>query len=157
MLKIYKNLNDLPQNSRVWVFPSTREFTQNEAEQIQAQLDVFLFQWAAHGADLCASGHILFNRFIIVMLDESRVSASGCSIDSLIHFTQKIEQEYSTSFTDRMNVNLFVNNEIKDVHLNNLSDTNIQTLFFNHLVNTKSDFEENWITPVRNSWLERFV
>lgn len=158
MLKSYKNLNNLPQDARVWVFPSSREFSDEEVEQIQAQLDVFLFQWAAHGADLNAFGHILFNRFIIVMLDESKVGASGCSIDSLNHFTQKIEKDYNVSFTDRMNITYQYESNFRDININDIQGKfNLDTIFFNHLVNTKSDFENSWLTSVRNSWLERFI
>ena len=158
MLKTYKDLNKLPQDARVWVFPSTRIFLKVEIEQIQAQLDVFLFQWAAHGADLTASSHILFDRFIVVMLDETKVGASGCSIDSLTHFTQKIEKEYNTSFTNRMNVSYLENEDVKDVHLNSAKELiNSEIIFFNHLVSNKTEFEKSWLTPVRNSWLERFI
>ena len=157
MLKTFKNLNDLPQFARVWVFPSSRAFSDPEVEQIQAQLNIFLFQWAAHGSDLSASGHILFNRFIVIMLDESKVGASGCSIDTLTHFTQKIEKELGVSFTDRMTITYQDGDNFKDTHLNDVSSLSEDTLFFNHLVNTKADFENSWLTPVRNSWLERFI
>lgn len=158
MLKTYKNLNDLPSSSRVWVFPSTRVFSDEEIEKIQPQLDIFLFQWAAHGADLYAKGHILFNRFIVVMLDESKVMASGCSIDTLTHFIQKLEKEVDTSFTDRMRVNFINEDIIEDASINNFpSKINSESQFFNHLVTSKLDFENAWIIPVKGSWLERFL
>ena len=158
MLKIFKELNNLPADSRVWVFPSTRTFLDKEVEQIQAQLDIFLFQWAAHGADLYASGHILFNRFIVVMLDEENVKASGCSIDSLTHFIKKIEVDYGTSLTDRININFLVKNKVTDVHLNDVSgNVTSDMLFFDQLVKTKNEFESDWLIPVKGSWLERYL
>ena len=158
MLQIYKQLNDLPANARVWVFPSTRLFSDNEVEEISARLDVFLFQWAAHGTQLMAKGHILFNRFLVVMLDENQAGASGCSIDKLVHFTKDVEQKYNTSFTERMRINYLDGDEIKDIHLNDLQGKlTPQTQFFNHLVATKTELENAWITPVAGSWLERYV
>lgn len=158
MLKTFKQLNELPSYARVWVFPSTKTFTDEEATTIQAQLDVFLFQWAAHGEKLPAKGHILYNRFIVVMLDEKQVKASGCSIDTLTHFTQKIEKEFGTSFTDRMNINYLDDNQIKDIHLNDVAEKlTPETEFFNHLVNNKADFENSWLTTVKGSWLERYL
>jgi hypothetical protein len=158
MQQNYKHLNDLPANARVWVFPSTRFFSDKEVEEISARLDVFLFQWAAHGTPLMAKGHILFNRFLVVMLDENQSGASGCSIDKLVHFTQDVEQKYTTSFTERMRINYLEGNAIKDIHLNDIHEKlSPETQFFNHLVATKSDFENAWLTPIKGSWLERYV
>ena len=154
----FDSLNNLPDTSRVWVYPSTRVFTNDEAEQIAAMLDVFLFQWAAHGTQLMAKGHVLHNRFLVVMLDENQAGASGCSIDKLMHFVQSLEQKFSTSFTNRMMINYLEGEEIKDIHLNDIHEKlSPETQFFNHLVATKSDFENAWLTPIKGSWLERYV
>ncbi|MFP5471600.1 MAG: ABC transporter ATPase [Bacteroidia bacterium] len=158
MQPTFKHLNDLPDSARVWVYPSTRVFTSNEAEQIAAMLDVFLFQWAAHGTKLMAKGHVLFNRFLVVMLDENQADASGCSLDKLMHFVQGLEQKFNTSFTNRMTINYLEGDEIKDVHLKNLHGIlDSQTKFFNHLVSTKAELENAWIIPISGSWLERYV
>jgi hypothetical protein len=158
MQPTYKHLNDLPDTSRVWVYPSTRVFTNDEAEQIAAMLDVFLFQWAAHGTKLMAKGHVLYNRFLVVMLDENQAGASGCSIDKLMHFVQGLEQKFNTSLTNRMMINYLDGEEIKDIHLNDIQGKfTSQSKFFNHLVTTKSELENAWLTPITGSWLERYV
>lgn len=158
MQQSFKNLNTLPQISRVWVYPSTKVFSDEEVKTLSAKLDVFLFQWAAHGSKLMAQGHVLFNRFVVVMLDEALTSASGCSIDTLMHFIQEQEKNYNTSFTDRMLINYLEGDEIKDVRLSDVKGKLIpETKFFNHLVNTKADFENNWITPVNESWLGKYI
>jgi hypothetical protein len=92
------------------------------------------------------------------MLDENQAGASGCSIDKLMYFVQGLEQKFNTSFTDRMMINYLDGEEIKDIHLNNIQGKlTAQSKFFNHLVATKSELENAWITPVAGSWLERYL
>ena len=47
---------------------------------------------------------IRYNRFIILIVDESHAGASGCSIDKSVHFMQQLEQEYGINLFDRFNL-----------------------------------------------------
>ena len=44
------------------------------------------------------------NRFLILAVDESQASASGCSIDSSVKFVKAMESELGTDFFNRMNL-----------------------------------------------------
>ena len=82
---------DMPSNSRVWIFQSNRPFSALESKEIEMSLNLFLKSWTAHGKSLLSSFKINYNRFIIIALDESNNSATGCSIDSCVHFIQKLD------------------------------------------------------------------
>jgi len=46
--------NTLPEESRVWIYQANRSFSEEELQEIESKLDVFIQNWAAHGSDLKA-------------------------------------------------------------------------------------------------------
>src|SRR6056300_477584 len=109
--------DQLPENSRVWIYPSDRAFDEVEAKSIQKKTEDFITQWTAHGTDLQAGVDIPYDRFIVLGLNESVQSASGCSIDASVHFIQSLEQEFGLSLLDKMNVTYRDKNTINHIHL----------------------------------------
>ena len=45
----------LPEDSRVWIYQSNRNFTEAEIKIIEDKTSLFLNNWKAHGNDLQAS------------------------------------------------------------------------------------------------------
>jgi hypothetical protein len=154
---------DLPGHSRVWVYQSNREFTAEEVEEIKAKGDVFIFQWAAHGKDLKAAFEIFYNRFIVLFVDEQQAMASGCSIDSSVHFVQQIEVHYKVDLMDRMIITYKKDDQIAETRLPNFDELfkdgtiNEDTVVFNNLVDTQEKFVSEWEVPVKNSWHKQLI
>ena len=98
------DFNSLPDTARVWIYQANRSFTEAEIEEIEQGLEEFITQWTAHGAQLQAGFVTRYKRFIIIGLDQSHASASGCSIDASVHFIQALEKKYGVDLLDRMNV-----------------------------------------------------
>ena len=96
--------NEMPANSRIWIYQSDRKLNDSELDQIKLKLIDFLKNWTAHGDDLKSSFEIRYDRFIIIALNEKSAKASGCSIDACVHFIQKIEKDYGLNLLDKMNV-----------------------------------------------------
>src|ERR1700748_2929644 len=92
------------QNSRVWVYQADRKLSDKETQQVQILLDNFTTGWTAHNNQLKAKGEVRYNRFLILMVDESQAGASGCSIDKSVHFMQHIEQQLGIKLFDRFNL-----------------------------------------------------
>ncbi|MCY7409014.1 MAG: hypothetical protein LH473_01980 [Chitinophagales bacterium] len=69
-------------DSRTWIYLSKKEFSNEEVVELNSLLSVFCKDWAAHGNNLKAKGEVLYNRFIVLMVDETQAGASGCSIDT---------------------------------------------------------------------------
>ena len=98
---MYIDFDKIPQNSRIWIYQTNRQLTDNEANTIDNYLKTAVNQWAAHGASLLASAKVLHNRFVIIALDQSFNDASGCSIDASTHWFKELGKELNIDFFDR--------------------------------------------------------
>jgi len=77
------SFDDLPDDGRLWIFPSSRPLEPTEQEVLLAEVDDFLEGWAAHGTPLRCGRSLWEDRFLLVAVDEKAAGASGCSIDTL--------------------------------------------------------------------------
>ena len=160
---MYVSYNDLPNTSRVWIYQSNREFTQEEIEIISAMAILFIDQWTRHGDDLKASFTIKYNQFLIIALDESFNNASGCSIDASVRFIKSLEEELRVDLMDKLNVSFKDGERINVVRLSDFQDfakenkVNSNTIVFNNMVTTKEDFEHKWEVSAKESWHNRFL
>jgi hypothetical protein len=76
-------LQGLPDDARLWIFGADRSLVDEEVATLRSRLVPFLESWTAHNSRLTAGVEVVDGRFVIIALDESRVPASGCSIDAL--------------------------------------------------------------------------
>lgn len=160
MITEFKNL---PDESRIWIYQSNRKLTNEEVAIASSKTETFLEQWTAHGTDLEAGFEIRYNRFIVLGLNQASASASGCSIDASVRFIQSLEKEFSVDLLDKMNVT-FYNGEfiahktlIDFRKMAKARSVSPNTIVFNNLVNTKSEYLENWEVPAKESWHSRFL
>lgn len=155
--------NELSNESRVWIYQCNRSFTDDEITKISKDIETFLEAWVAHGQQLKTSYLIKYKRFIIISADESQSSASGCSIDSMVHFIQSLEQEYKVDLLDKMNVSYKHGKHIAFKPLMDFKKmvkqraVNANTIVFNNLVANKQEFQEFWEVPLKDSWHARFL
>lgn len=160
MFTEYKNL---PNNSRVWIYQSEREFNQKEIEIISAKAEEFINSWTRHGDNLKGSFTIKYNQFLVLAVDESFNTVSGCSIDSSVRFVQQLEKELQLDLMNKMNITFKDNETINLVKLSDFQQfakdkkISLETIVFNNMVNTKEDFENNWEVPAKQSWHKRFL
>ncbi|MBT5098998.1 MAG: ABC transporter ATPase [Polaribacter sp.] len=160
MFTHYKNL---PNNSRVWIYQSDREFTDKEIEFISAKAEEFINQWTRHGNDLKGSFTIKYNQFLVLAVDESFNNVSGCSIDSSVRFVQGLQSELQLDLMDKMNISFKDNETINIVKLPvfqrfaKAQKITASTIVFNNMIATKEDFENNWEVTANKSWHKRFL
>ena len=153
----------MPVNSRVWVYQSNRQFGEDEQAKINHQLSQFVDKWVSHNHALKAYGGIYHKQFIVLMVDESQAGASGCSIDSSVHFIKSLGANFQVDFFDRMNFAYLEKEAVKTAHrtefssLFKTSKIDDNTLVFNNLVKNKAEFEAGWIVPLKDSWHARMV
>lgn len=153
---------NLPEESRIWIYQSNRKFSDEEVAEIELGLLNFLNNWSAHGAGLESSYLIKYNRFIIIAVNQEVQAATGCSIDASVAFIQSLEQKYSVDLLDKMNVT-FKNGEhvahktlIDFKRMAKEKAVTANTIVFNNLVNTIEEWNENWEVPAGESWHSRF-
>ena len=155
--------NNLPEESRIWIYQANRSFTDEEIIEIQNKLDIFIENWTAHGSDLQSGYLIKYKRFIVIGLNQNLNKATGCSIDASVHFIQQLEKEYNVDLMDKMNVSYKQGDYIAYKPLSDFRKmakdraVSKNTIVFNNLVANKAEFEEHWEVPASESWHARFV
>jgi len=161
----YKNLLDenFSLDSRVWVYQSSRLFTLSEAIAIEDLLNDFIAKWLSHGTPVKGAGYLFFGQFIILIADEKATGVSGCSTDSSVRLIKDIEQRFAVNMFDRTTLAFVVKNKVELLPLSQLQYAfdngfiNSNTLYFNNLVQTKNELENNWIIPIKDSWLSKKI
>jgi hypothetical protein len=150
-------------NSRVWVYQSSRPFSANESLEITKLLQHFVYGWKSHGADVKGFAHLFFEQFIVLMADETQSGVSGCSTDSSVHIIKQIEQQFNVNMFDRQRLAFWVKDEIQLLPLSQLNHEvennmiNADTLYFNNTVLTKKELLEKWMVPLKDSWLAKKI
>ena len=157
------DFSTLPDNARIWIYQSNRKLTDVEVDFVTRETKSFLKEWTAHGADLEAGFEVKYNRFIVIGLNQTNVSASGCSIDTSVRFIQSLEKALGVDLLDKMNVTFYTGEFIAYKSLQDFKkmakDRSVSknTVVFNNLVNTKAEYLEHWEVPAKDSWHSRFL
>lgn len=153
----------MPSDARLWVYQSNRALTDAEVLAIQNSGLSFINSWTAHGASLKAAFDVLYNRFVVIAVDEKQAEASGCSIDKSVRFIKDLELQMNLNFFDRMQVAYRSGNEINACSLSafeklaSQGHVNENTIVFNNMVNNKNSFDTEWEVPLKQSWQSRVL
>ncbi len=106
---------------------------------------------------------MLFGQFIILLADETKSGVSGCSTDSSVRLIKAIEQKFKVNMFDRQSLAFVVKDKIQLLPLSQLNYAvennfiNADTIYFDNLVLNKEELLNNWMTPVKNSWLAKKI
>lgn len=155
----YENLSE---EARVWVYPSSRKFYSQELDELNKKLANFVTSWKQNDEKFKASYQLLYHRFIIFLVEED-AKLINADIDQQVNFILELQQQYSVELLDKMNVCFkqaeFV--QYKDVKqfkkLLKDKAVNDKTIVFDNLVRTKYDLENYWEVPITESWYNRFL
>ena len=159
---MYTPFENLPEDSKIWIYQSSRKFSDDEIQEIATSLTSFLNDWSAHGTSLESSFCIKYNRFIIIAVNQEVQPATGCSIDASVEFIQGLEKKYNVDLLDKMNVTFKLGEHIAHKPLIDfkkmVKDKAVteNTIVFNNLLNTIEEFNESWEVPAADSWHSRF-
>ncbi len=150
-------------DSKVWIYQSSRLFTMGEALEIEETLQEFVKQWESHGDPVKGAAHLFFGQFLILMADDTASAICGRSRDSSMRMIKEIEQRFSVNLFDRTTLAFVIKDKVQLLPMSQLQyavDNGFitgDTLYFNNLVATKKELENNWIIPVKESWLTRKI
>ena len=161
----YKSLlnENFSPDSRVWIYQSNRLFTLSEALTVEDLLNDFTDKWLSHGTPVKGAGYLFFGQFIILMADEKATGVSGCSTDSSVRLIKDIEQRFGVNMFDRTTLAFVVKDKVQLLPLSQLQYAfdnrfiDSHTLYFNNLVQTKVELENNWLIPIKDSWLSKRI
>lgn len=153
---------NLPPESKIWIYQSNRKFSDEEFSEIELDLQSFLNNWAAHGTSLESSYQLKYNRFIIIAVNQEVQNATGCSIDASVQFIQNLEKKYNVDLLDKMNVTFKLGDHVAHKTLIDFKKmakdkaVTENTIVFNNLVNSIEEWNDNWEVPAGESWHSRF-
>lgn len=148
-----------PSHARTWVYQASRPLTADESASVRAIARDFAAGWKAHGQPLKASADVLYDRFLVMMVDENVAGASGCSIDSSVAFIRSLESKLNTDFFDRLQLAyLAEDGTVRTVHADRigtaieLGEMTHATPVFNNMVTSSDELRKKWRVPLSESW-----
>jgi len=150
---------DFSPASKVWIYQSSRPFSEEEEIEINEQLHNFYSQWQSHGAEVKGWAKLVFSQFVVVMADEKYSGVSGCSTDGMVRVVKSLERQYQVDLFDRLTITFLVNEKPQPLPIQQVKYAlekgyiETDTLLFNNTVDTKEKLESEWLVPLDKSWL----
>ncbi|MDA9584967.1 ABC transporter ATPase [Flavobacteriaceae bacterium] len=160
---MYVKFEYLPSNSRVWVYQSEREFSDQEINFISEKAIEFIDQWTKHGFNLKGSFTLKYNQFLILAVDEGFNNVSGCSIDSSVRFVKELETSLEVDMMNKMNISFKDGDHINIVKMSDFKEftksnkITSETIVFNNMISTIDELKTQWEISVNDSWHKRFL
>ncbi|MFN3848389.1 MAG: hypothetical protein ACK4NY_03120 [Spirosomataceae bacterium] len=158
---MYIDFEKMPQDARLWVYQANRDLTEAEVDVVQANLQNTTQQWAAHGVPLLASFKILYNRFVVVAVDEGQNAASGCSIDASTRWLKELGNHLNIDFFDRSqayldgeNIKTFSIFQAKQQVSNGIISPD--AVVFVNDIKTIGDLFTRWKSKAVNTYLRKY-
>lgn len=152
---------DFNNESKVWIYQSSRLFGIAEAFEIENLLEQFVQNWKSHGTPVKGYANLFYGQFIVIMADETATGVSGCSTDSSVHVIKQIESIFKTDLFNRQLLAFYIQEKVQLLPLIQLQHAvqngfiTGETLYFNNLVETKEQLMQKWLVPVKNTWLSK--
>jgi len=158
-----KRIHDMPDHARTWVYKTARVLSAAEQRMVRDLGANFTGSWAAHGAELDATVDVLFDRFVVIAVDQDQALASGCSIDKSVGFIKQLELDLNLTLTDRMITIYEQADKLSSFRLEELPELLKQgaitadTIVYDDLVTTAGDLRKRFRVPLHESWMERYL
>ncbi|NLP57673.1 ABC transporter ATPase [Lutibacter sp. B1] len=157
------DFNNIPDYSKIWIFPSSRKFYEKEISEIHKSLEKFLTNWEDKNTPVTCAYSLKYDRFIIITVDDAENSLSIEAHNKLTDFIQSLEKQYEVILLDKINVCFkqgeFVQYkeliEFKKLIKNKAVSTN--ATIFNNLITTKEELEYDWEINIMDSWLGKLL
>ncbi|MFC3878997.1 hypothetical protein ACFOSV_02355 [Algoriphagus namhaensis] len=159
---MYLEFDQMPENARIWIYQSSRKFSDEEIELIENKLQKFCESWNTHGTLMPTSFAVKDSQVVMLAVDESQLGASGCSIDSSVRILAEIEAQIGVNLIDQGKVS--VKNPNQEITVlpalglkSSLQENRISPdyLVINPRISTKKELESLWI-PISESWLNKY-
>ena len=157
------DFNQLPPNSRFWLFTANRLLTPDDTLTLNNNLSSFIQQWTAHKQDLNASFSLIDHALLVVGVDEAQTGASGCSIDAMTKEITRLSQQMNIDWLNRFSVVVKASDGIIATNANNLKEListgkiNEQTLVSNSLLSSFDELSTKLYLPIKDTWMNRYL
>ena len=154
MIIPYEALTD---EAKVLIFPGSRKFFPAELPELRERATVF----CDNLKDVDLLFELKYDRFLVFLVSEN----TPLSLEhhhQIVEFIQGLENHFDLVLLDKVNVSFkqgqYVQvKEIPDFKaLIKNKGVSEKTIVFDHMINTKSEFESYWEMPAGQSWLAHF-
>jgi len=155
MLIDYQNLSN---EAKVFLYPSSRKFYDNEVEEIRLKIKDMISEWL----DFSLAFKIEYNRFLLFFISEESIVTTEF-LDKLAHFILQLEKEYSVVLLDKVNVCFKQGEYVQYQEMKRFRELikkksiSKKTIIFNNLIRTKYEFENEWEVSLSESWLSYLI
>ncbi len=160
---MYISFEQMPAEAKIWIYQSNKMLEESGKTIFEEKVKDFLTHWEAHQQGLKASFKLLYNRFLVLAVDEAQTQASGCSIDKSVHFLKDMEKEFDITLLDRSEVAfLGEGNQINTVGFLKIKsqiqagNLRADSIVFDNSLSLLADFEGKWKRPAQETWLARY-
>lgn len=158
-------LSDWPDQARIWCYVADRTLDTKQILRVTDEMDSFVRQWTAHSRALRAYQTILFDRVLVLGVDQSVAGASGCSIDTSVRAVQTLGEGLGVDFFNRMifltyhsapaSVEAYAREAFAAAYA--AGDIDDTTLVVDPLVETVAQARQSLLKPLGESWHRRMV
>jgi hypothetical protein len=154
---------EYPDNAKVWIYQSSKHLDKDEIDYLKVQLDNFISSWESHGKLVKATFEVLHNVFIVLFVDEQGDKMCGTAQDNSIKLMKQLGEELEVDFLNRMTQSYKKEGKVEIVEMNDFSkllannEIDENTIVFNNMVTSKTDFDNNWQVPLKNSWHKQLL
>lgn len=143
---------------RIWIYQADRQMRAEDKRKVLEKLELFTAEWKAHGRPLAAKAEVRYDRFIILMVDDTIAPPTGCSIDKSVYLLKEIEKETGLNLFDRLQIAYRDGDRIAVVPRSDFErliaagEITGDTMVFNNLITTYPELETHWEVPLKESW-----
>lgn len=146
--------SEISADAKVFLFPSSKKFYDNELEIIQPKIETFLSNWKVDKV----SYKIDYQRFLLFFVESDTVLSTKI-LDELTSLIFEIENELSITLLDKVNICFKQGEYVQYQDMKKFrtliknKSVSKKTVIFNHLIQSKEDYENDFEVPILDSWL----
>ena len=154
---------DYPDNAKVWIYQSSKYLDKDDIDYLNVELDDFISDWESHGSMLKATFEIVYDLFVVIVVDEEGDRMCGTAQDNSLKLMKKLGAELEVDFLDRMTQSYKKGEKVEIVKMNDFStlfankEIDENTIVYNNMITTKYDFDHNWEVPLKDSWHKQLM
>jgi len=150
----------MPDTCRIWLYQSSCSLTEDQVNYIESEGRKFCDTWTSHQQPMSAEVKVFYGAVLMIILDESKATASGCGIDKSVGFVRAMEQYCGNDFFDRMRM-VFPSEGSDGILILSVKDLPAyldksiitpDSMVVNAIVQNLGEFRRDGIIPFNESW-----
>jgi len=159
---MYTPFDQLSDEARIWIYQASRPFAHEEKKAILQAAQEFLEQWVSHGLPLQCSAEILYDQFLILAVEESFQSVTGCAVDASVRFIRELEQAFQADLLNKTHISFRRKGANFLVPLGQIKEKIQQgtipedLLTFDNTITKKAELASKWLVRAGSSWLGKY-